>query len=316
MSELLDKQLFWERYRPATLEEVIIPDRIRKLVEKGIQANYLFHGHSGVGKTTLVRILLQEYKHRCLILDGKLGVDDLRNKVDTFCKSMIAFETDQTKIVYFEEFDRATNAMQEELKSFMEDPIYSKYVKFIATCNNISKLKNPVRSRFMEVDFTPIGDESKELKKEFMKRVIFVCEREKFDIPSNVIKDIIVKRFPDFRKVWQDIQQYHLTGTNSSIAIENDDEDTKLFELILSKKSSVDVWEYLYVNWMDKIDLAFQKLGREFFEYIKQNQPQKVLKMGNVIIVLSDYTDLKLPNALDPFVTLTALVIKMQEILN
>ena len=126
------------------------------------------------------------------------------------------------------------------------------------------------------------------------------------------MKDIITKRFPDFRKVWQDIQQFHLTGTNSSNKISDD--DTMLFEIIFSKNNTVANWEYLYVNWMDKIDLAFQKLGREFFDWVKENKLDKVDKMGNAVITISDYTDLKLPNALDPFVTLCALIFKLQEI--
>lgn len=311
-SEILDKQLFWEKYRPATIEDLIVPDRIRKLVKNGVSGNYLFHGHSGCGKSSLARILLQEYKNRCLILSSRLGVEVLRDKVDSFCRELLVFQESQMRVVYFEEFDRATSQLQEELKSFIED--HSDRVRFIATCNNIAKIKEPIRSRFIEVDFTPIGDEAKELKGNFAKKVFEICSDEKIDISKDVLKDIIVKRFPDFRKVWQDVQQYHLTGVNSSNKIENSD-DIELFKIILSNSNTIKIWEFLYVNWMDKTDLAFQKLGRDFFEYLKEYHVNKVDKMGNVIIVLSDYTDLKLPNALDPFITLVSLVCKIQEIL-
>ncbi len=310
-NEILDKQLFWEKYRPQNVNDLIVPNRIKKIADKGIQGNYIFHGHSGCGKSSLARILLQEYPESHIILSSKLGVDELRTKVDRFCRQMIPFEDpNKLRVVYFEEFDRASSQLQDELKSFIED--HSKRVRFLATCNNISKIKEPIRSRFMEVDFTPIGDESKELKSSFAKRVFEICKVENIEIEKDVLKDIINKRFPDFRKVWQDIQQYHLTGTNSSNKITDD--DTKLFEIIISKKNTVQNWEYLYVNWVDKIDLAFQKLGREFYEWIKNNHPDKIDKLGNCIIVVSDYTDLKLPNALDPFITLCALVFKLQEI--
>lgn len=310
-NELIEKKLFWEKYRPSSLEETIIPDRIRKLAENGIEGNYLFYGHSGCGKTSLVKILLKEYENRSLSLTSKLGIEELRTRVDRFCKEAIPFEDPNTlKVVFFEEFDRATTTLQEELKSFIEDN--SKRVRFIASCNNINKIKSEVRSRFIEIDFTPIGDEAKILKTNFAKRVIEITKKENIEIGNEDLKKIINNRFPDFRKVWQDIQQYTLSGVNSSIHVSSDDE--KLFEIILNKKNTIENWEYLYSNWSDKIDLAFQKLGREFFNWIKQTHPEKYNRLGSHIIILSDYTDLKLPNALDPFITLCALIFKLQEI--
>jgi DNA polymerase III delta prime subunit len=227
---------------------------------------------------------------------------------------MIPFEDpDKLRVVYFEEFDRASSQLQDELKSFIED--HSKRVRFLATCNNITKIKEPIRSRFIEVDFTPYGDETKELKTGFAKRVIDICKKENINIDKDILKDIVNKRFPDFRKSWQDIQHYHLTGINSSIK-NVDDKDIGLFNLILNKKNTVANWEYLYVNWMDNPDLAFQKLGRDFFNFIKDNYPGKTDKLAMTIITVSDYTDLRLPNASDPFVTLCALVFKLQEIYN
>jgi len=311
MSEILDKQLFWEKYRPHTIDDLIVPKRIKNIAINGIQGNYIFHGHQGCGKSSLARILLKQYPNSHLILSSKLGVDELRNKVDNFCREMIMFEDpNNLRVVYFEEFDRASSQLQDELKSFIED--HQKRVRFLATCNTISKIKAATRSRFIEVDFTPIGDESKELKTNFAKRVFEICKKENIQLDKQILVDIITKRFPDFRKVWQDIQQYHLTGVNSSNVILDD--DVKLFELILKKSDTVTNWEYLYVNWVDKIDMAFLKLGREFFEYVKLNYPNKINKLGSGVIIVSDYTDLKLPNALDPFVTLCALIFKLQEI--
>jgi DNA polymerase III delta prime subunit len=313
-SDILDKQLFWEKYRPIDIKDIIVPNRIKKIAEAGIQGNYIFHGNSGCGKSSLARILLKEYPNSHIILSSKLGVDELRTRVDRFCREMIPFEDpDKLRVVYFEEFDRASSQLQDELKSFIED--HSKRVRFLATCNNITKIKEPIRSRFIEVDFTPYGDETKELKTGFAKRVIDICKKENINIDKDILKDIVNKRFPDFRKSWQDIQHYHLTGINSSIK-NVDDKDIGLFNLILNKKNTVANWEYLYVNWMDNPDLAFQKLGRDFFNFIKDNYPGKTDKLAMTIITVSDYTDLRLPNASDPFVTLCALVFKLQEIYN
>jgi replication-associated recombination protein RarA len=309
---MLNKELFWEKYRPTTVDELIVPERIKRIALSGINGNYIFHGNSGCGKSSLAKILLNDYQGSCLQLSSKLGVDELRTTVSRFCKSMIPFEDpDKLRVVYFEEFDRASHQLQEELKSFIED--HSKRVRFIATCNNISKINTAVRSRFIEVDFTPIGDEAKDLKNKFGKRVFDICKTENIKISKEIIKNIFDKRFPDFRKVWQDIQQYHLTGNVDNSG--KTDDDIKLFNIVLDKRDTVLIWEYLYINWMDKIDIAFQKLGREFFDWIKTEHPDRVDKLGSCVIVVSDYTDLKLPNALDPFLTLGALVFRMNEIM-
>ena len=307
MSEILNKEL----YRPDNVDELIVPERIMKICESGISANYIFHGNSGCGKSSLAKILLKEYPMSHIQLSAKLGVDELRTRVTRFCKEMIPFEDpNKLRVVYFEEFDRASSQLQDELKSFIED--HSERVRFLATCNNINRIDNAVRSRFTEIDFTPIGDESKDLKTRFGKRVFEICNKENIKIERDTLKDILIKRFPDFRKVWQDIQQYHLTGyVNSNMIM---DDDLKLFKLILGEKNSLKNWEYLYINWVDKIDLAFLKLGREFFLWIKENHSDKVNKLGSSTIIITEYTDLYLPNALDPFMTLCALVYKLQEL--
>ena len=76
MSELLTKALFWEKYRPNKIEDMILPDRIRNIVKNGVNGNYLFHGASGMGKTTLARILMNDYPDgQHLVLNGKIGED-------------------------------------------------------------------------------------------------------------------------------------------------------------------------------------------------------------------------------------------------
>ena len=46
--------LLWEKWRPKTLEEVVLLPRIRKQFENGVTQNYIFHGHYGTGKHHLL----------------------------------------------------------------------------------------------------------------------------------------------------------------------------------------------------------------------------------------------------------------------
>ncbi len=312
---MITENLFWEKYRPTKLEDVIIPDRIRRMIEKGIHTNMIFTGPPGCGKTTCARILLQDYHHK--IITAKQGVDVLRNDIDNFCKKMIVSmdEKDREKdkrvrVVYFEEFDRATNQLQEELKSFIEE--HSSRVRFIATCNTISQINEPIQSRFNIIDFSPVGqEETTELKRQYAKRLVDIINSESLNIPKEDVKDIIIKSFPDFRKIWQHVQYYHLSGFN--IAKTNIADD-KLYEIIFNNSSTVDIWDYLHINWSDKVSVGFTKLGREFFTWVKVRKPEYTNKLGDALITISEYSDVRLPHAMDSFITFYALVCKLQQI--
>jgi DNA polymerase III delta prime subunit len=310
----LKENLFWEKYRPKTLDDVIVPQRIKRVIEQGIITNMIFTGTPGCGKTTCAKILLNEYHH--ISLSAKLGVEVLRTEVDRFCKEMIV-DFDETpkhptiRVVYFEEFDRATNQLQEELKSFMEER--SEHVRFLATCNNISQINEPIQSRFNVIDFMPLGEtETKEIRAGYLKRILEIVKQEGIKIDNKDLKTIILNRFPDFRKIWQDLQLYMLSGGfNSSQSVLGEE---KLFEMIVDGNNSLESWDYLMNSWSDKVPAALNLLGRTFFDWVKTNRPKLANKLGDHIIILSEYSDVRFPQALDPFVTLTALVFRLQQV--
>lgn len=312
---MITNYLFWEKYRPTKLDDVVIPDRIRKILMKGIQTNMIFTGSPGCGKTTCARIILQNYHHK--IFSSKLGVETLRTEIDKFCKQMIVsidkedYEKDKrVRVVYFEEFDRATNQLQEELKSFIEE--HSERVRFIATCNNINQINEPIQSRFNIIDFTPSNsDETKDLKRQYAIRLLEISNNDGLNLPKEEVKDIINSRFPDFRKIWQDVQHFYLTGHSGS---KNSTTDERMYEVIFNSKSTVEIWDYLYVNWVDKTSIGFNKLGREFFNWVRKNKPEYSNKLGDALIIVSEYSDIRLPSSMDSFVTFYALVCKLNQI--
>lgn len=309
---VIQNKLFWEKYRPQTLDEVILPNRIKNLVEGGVQTNMIFVGKSGLGKTTLARILLKDHPHEQF--NSKLGVETLRTKVKKFCTQSLPFEDpNKLRVVYFEEFDTASSAMQEELKSFIEE--YEHRVRFIATCNHISKITPEIKSRFNIVDFTPLTqDETKAKRVAYYKKIEEKLNEDNIKFDPKVIKDIIIKQFPDFRSIWTSVHEYVLTGVNTSTLTLGED---KIFEMIMDNNSnSIQMWDYLFTNWLDKIDVAYSKLGKDFINWIKINKSDKVNKIPDLVITLSEYTDIRKPNSLDPFVTLCALVYKFKEILD
>jgi len=84
--------LLSEKYRPKTLEDLIILPRIRKIFENGLNENVILYGHFGTGKTSLARILIGRYTKDTpkLELNSSFytSIDVLRNKIDDFCSKV------------------------------------------------------------------------------------------------------------------------------------------------------------------------------------------------------------------------------------
>lgn len=312
-NDIYEKELFFEKFRPSTLEDLVLPTRISNLLEKGIVGNYLFHGAAGCGKTSAVRILLQEYEEYALIINGKIGVDELRETIVRFSKQMVAFgDNTRFKVVYFEEFDKATPLVQEELKSFIEDKD-NKNIRFLATCNKVSKLDSALLSRFMLVDFTLSNEEAKSLKNEFAKKAFNIIQNNNINVDKEALKNIVGHSFPDFRKTWNNIQLYHLSGgLDTGVS----SFDTDLFKLITDNKNPIDTWEYIYINWSDRLDTLFNKIGTEYYGYIKQYHANKINILASSIITITKYTNEHYVNCIDPFVTSVSLMYELQKIYN
>jgi replication factor C small subunit len=99
------KNLIWvEDYRPKTVEECILPDRIKNVLrnmvkEKNIQ-NYSAVGLPGSGKTSSARALCEELGIEYLIINmsKESGIDTVRNKIVSYASSL-SFTSDYKVII-------------------------------------------------------------------------------------------------------------------------------------------------------------------------------------------------------------------------
>jgi len=307
------ERLFWEKYRPNNLDEIILPDRIRTVVEHGIQTNLLFVGPAGIGKSTLAKILTQN--HPTLKKSAKLGVDILRSDVLEFCQSLAGdiFTNGKPtiKVVYLDEFDGASKTLQEELRAFIEQ--FEKNVRFVATANSLNKIIPAMQSRFTVIDFTPKNqDEMKNMRIGFAKRLSEIVKKDSLNITTDQIKDIVRANFPDLRKCMSVMQIANLTGVTT--AEEHSEDDNQIYETVSQNMSPTETWNYLYTNWLDRLDLAFEMFDKRYWKYIVENKPTEIPKMPNRMIKISQYVDVHLNGARDPFVTLCAMIYELQKI--
>lgn len=311
MTDIKNNRLFWEKFRPNTLNDMILPQRIKEVVSHGIITNMLFVGPAGLGKTTLAKILVKD--HPYIVKSSKLGVDVLRNEVLSFCQTITSdpfnnVKLKNNKIVYLEEFDGASNTLQEELRAFIEQ--FEKNIRFVATANNLNKIIKPMQSRFEIFDFTPKNqDEIKYLKVNFAKRMMNIVEENDLKVTGDQIKDIVKKSFPDLRKCMSGLQIADLTGsTNYDL---NSEDDIQIYDYANANPKT---WNYLYENWLDRLDDAFAMFDRRYWKYVESNKPSELFKMPNRMTVISKYVDVHLANSRDPFITLFAMINELQQI--
>ncbi len=274
--------LLSERWRPKTLEDTILLPRIRKLFENGVQQNVILYGNFGTGKTTLARILIGKYSKNKPFLELNssfyTSIDTLRNKIDEFCSKVYMgldlvedLPRDTIKYVFLDEFDRTSIQYQDALKAYIEE-FSSKNVRFILTTNHINKVSPGIRSRLVEINFDcQNAEEEKYLKTEIFKKITKqICQIENFTIPKEILVKIINKKFPDFRSILIEVDQFKLTGhstqnnTGSNIKIRQD-----LYNLIFDKTITFeDTFTFLMENFgPERIDVLFELLSKPFIEY-------------------------------------------------
>jgi replication factor C small subunit len=222
--------LWVEKYRPKKLEDLVLPESYRLDFEKCIKnkniGNIIFAGPPGSGKTTIARILasrrgvLNHPSDNLLEMNGSSkesrGINFVDQVIEPFLKIPPAGK-DNFKIVFIDEADFLTDASFKSLRGIIE--AYHEQNRFVLTCNYLSKIPDPVQSRFqtymfkqMPIDFVV----------DYYKKML---DTENIKYSEDDIKYIIDGVYPDVRKGVQILQQSSHSGTlkiNRNISLTNE----------------------------------------------------------------------------------------------
>ena len=150
-----------ERLRPEKLEEVVGQRHLleagrplRRIVESGRIPNLIFYGPSGVGKTTVARIIAQQADMRLHKLNGtSASTADLRAVVE----EVGSFAGHNGILLYLDEIQYLNQKQQQSLLEYIEDGS----VTLIAstTENPYFYIYNAVLSRCTVFEFKPVEPE-------------------------------------------------------------------------------------------------------------------------------------------------------------
>lgn len=322
MSMSINELLLWEKWRPKTMDDIILLPRIRKHFEDGINGNYIFHGNFGTGKTTLARILIGRYTKDKPFLEINssfyTSIDVLRSEIDDFCRVTPMMETESDyKYIFLDEFERTSPQFQDGLKAFIEK--YNRRVRFIITTNHINKVSEGIRSRIPQLDFDCKNtQEEKYIKQEIFKRITdVILPSEDKTIPKVDLVSIINKKFPDLRSIIVEVENYLRVGDLGE-TISNISNKTKLelYNLLYDNSISYDKTYHFLMDKFgdDNIDSMIDLLGQPFVKWSIENN-KSVDKLFECNYIISDYGT-KLSISTDPIVLGMVIIGKFREVLN
>lgn len=206
--------LWVESYRPQTIEDCILPERMKKPFQEYVNQknipNLLLSGGPGVGKTTVAKAMCKEVGCDYLVLNGsdENGVDTIRVKVRNYATSMSL--SGGKKVIIIDEADYLTPNAQAILRNAIEE--YSINCSFIFTCNYKTKIIEPLHSRCAVIDFTLKNAEKTQMAKDFFLRIRSILQSEKVSFEDKVVAELIKKHFPDFRRIINELQRYSQFG--------------------------------------------------------------------------------------------------------
>ena len=207
-----------EKFRPKTVDDIILPKELKEKVKKWIQdeeiPNLLLAGRTpGTGKSSLCHVLINEIGADAMFVNSSLesNIDLLRNKIAGFV-STTSFDGNP-KIVVLDEADGLNpNSTQLALRAFIEE--FSQQARFILTCNDKSKVIEPLRDRCIVVDFDEMYQNNKEeLLKDTARRTMSILDHENITYEKSDLVWVLKHFWPSNRKIIGVIQESAALGT-------------------------------------------------------------------------------------------------------
>lgn len=293
----MQNRIWMEKWRPKSLEEMVLEPSTRELLQKfisdGMIPHLLLSGNVGCGKTTIAKILINSLDCDSITLNAsdERGIQIIRDKVKSFAM-MSSFK--KWKIVFLDESDAVTPEAQMMLRNLMET--YSEHTRFILTCNYLNKIIDPIRSRCQCIEFNELG------RKDIRKLLQRMLDEEKIEYKIDDLLVLIDACYPDIRSMINNLQLYSKNGKWKIEGTEKFKNVDKLVDLL--KKGDL--------RSIRELALDFVEAMRYLFDRVEELTEDKQ-KQVDISLLLAErlYKDVFIPDKLINFSACCLEIIEM-----
>tara|TARA_B100002003_G_scaffold90978_1_gene84954 strand:+ start:1151 stop:2089 length:939 start_codon:yes stop_codon:yes gene_type:complete len=285
----MNNTLWVEKFRPTKIEDCILPEEIKtmfqSIVDSGEIPNLLLTGSPGVGKTTVAKALCNQLDCDWLMINGSdegRMIDTLRTTVVNYASTVSL--SGGKKVIIIDEADYMNkDSVQPALRGVIEE--FSKNCRFIFTCNFKNRIIPALHSRCSVVDFTINKDDKPHLGMEMLDNIKRILDEEGVKYDGRVLADLILKYFPDFRRVINELQKYSLNGIiDDGILKQSSDENFNELFISLKGKDFSGMRKWVAQN----IDNDHVRLYRQIYDTLNNRFEKKSIPQA--VLLIADYS--------------------------
>jgi DNA polymerase III delta prime subunit len=277
------KSVWYERYKPACIDDLVIPTEIKTKLAKYVETQDipnigLFSSNPGTGKSSTAHAIIKEIGGEALWINASMekGIDVLRGKVGKFA-SQSSFD-DNIKIVVMDEFDHFSKDGQAAFRGFIDE--FSENCRFIFTGNYKEKIIQPLLDRLEVYDFNSFSKE--EMIKPIFERLRFILDNETVTYDPKALVPVINTYYPRIRSMVGALQKFSKDG--SFAVSERELDDVNVFDKVMQVVSPQSYTEMITeVNKLNAPDNMYTYLYNNAGKYFQPNV------YPNVVLTIAKY---------------------------
>jgi len=276
-----------EKYRPQKIADCVLPKGIKStfegIVQTGEIPNMILAGGAGCGKTTVARAMCSELGADYMFINASEdgGIDTLRTKIRNFASTVSL--GGGKKVIILDEADYLnSNTTQPALRGAIEE--FAANCRFIMTCNYKARIIDPLHSRCTVIDFKIPVKEKPQLAGEFLQRAKSIMEVEGIKYEEKAVAELIIRYFPDFRRILNTIQKHSISGSiDSSVLATGKDIDIDQLIKAMGSKSFNDIRKWVVENSDNEPATIFRRIYDGLQERMNPGS------IAQAILILGEY---------------------------